>query len=130
VKKSALSYILITIVGLVDVFLQLSFYKSGLGNPNRGISFGVGQNIFPSYSYLFIVLGLVISLLFAKRLSVRWWLIIVGGSANGLVRMSLGYVWDYIHWNLGFQLWLNIADILISLGVVTLLLEFNNNKDE
>ena len=53
-------------------------------------------------------------------------LVLLGGLANLFSRVAWGWVWDYIHF---FGVWFNIADLLITVGVIFYILdEVGNNE--
>lgn len=104
-----------------DILLQFFFRQLGWGSQNTGFSFGLGQNILPKFFYIFVSICLMLYLYFKRIRETGWWLIAGGGFANGFVRLFLGYVWDYLHWNLFFSLWFNLADVYIVMGVFLLL---------
>ncbi len=103
---------------LVEVVMQISSRGIGWGSENRGFSFGLGQNFLPGVVYLALATGLLVWIIRRKESQIGWWMIVAGGLANGVARMLLGSVWDYFHWNYGFSLWFNSADIMISMGVL------------
>lgn len=105
-----------------DIFFQIIFRQINRGTQNSGFSFGFGENVFPSSFYIFLSLGLM-SYLYIRHIHERgWWLVAGGGFANGLVRLYYGSVWDYLHWNLLYSLWFNLADVYIVIGTLWLLL--------
>src|SRR3989344_369163 len=109
---------LLLLLVLVDLFLQFYTKSVDWGTSNSGFSFGLANGLLPAYLYLFPV-GLLFALAVAKRITgFGWLLIIVGGLSNGLSRVVLGSVWDYLHWDFLFSLWFNLADVSITLGVV------------
>ena len=106
-----------------DLFLQFYTKAMGWGSPNNGFSFGLGDGI-PAFVYFFLVVGLFIFILWKKIEQLGWWLVITGGLANAIARLVTGSVWDYLHWQLLFSLWFNLADISITLGVVWQILNY------
>jgi len=80
---------------------------------NYGISFGINGVFFIVLSIIFVLLFLFLSI----RKGGGYWLIFMGGLANLIERIFLGYVRDY--WNfLGLGLYNNINDWIIGIGVL------------
>ncbi|MDD4410349.1 MAG: signal peptidase II [Candidatus Shapirobacteria bacterium] len=80
---------------------------------NYGISFGINGVFFIVLSIFFVLLFLFLSIKKGKG----YWLIFMGGLANLIERIVLGYVRDY--WNfLGLGLYNNINDWIIGIGVL------------
>lgn len=106
---------------LTDIFLQSYFRTTGYGIGNRGISFGwlPGLN-------LWLTIGVYLTLVLWTRGS-RWTLI-WGGLGNLLPRWWWGGVWDYLHWQ-GLPFWFNLADVLISWGVISYILDLDEDTD-
>ncbi|HPT66280.1 MAG TPA: signal peptidase II [Candidatus Woesebacteria bacterium] len=80
---------------------------------NYGISFGINGLFFIVLSIIFILFFLYLSI----KKGGGYWLIFIGGLANLIERIILGYVRDY--WNfLGLGLYNNINDWIIGIGVL------------
>ena len=116
-KNSWGSGVIITIVMVVDVFLQ-SYFWGGRGVINRGMSFGwfSGMN-----NYFVVATYLVILAWFFANRRGKFQLgllaLVLGGLGNLLPRLLLGGVWDYLYFPvLGF--WFNLSDVLICVGVI------------
>ncbi len=112
--------LLFLVICLLD---QISKHTASLYFPyvcNRGISFGLGQN-----GLLFSLVALIFVLWFLLREKNKWQklslvLILGAGSSNLLDRLFYGCVRDFI--NIGIIPTFNIADAIITLGVILLLL--------
>lgn len=119
---------LLSIVFLVDIFLQSYFRRIGFGTMNQGISFGWWPNI-----SLWVIVGVLLLLIVWARgesdkreTSLPLLALILGGLGNLIPRLWLGSVWDYIYFPvLGF--WFNLADALISFGIISYILEGDGN---
>ena len=112
-----------TVVLLIDIFLQTYFRGIGYGVLNKGISFGW-------FSGLGTYFAIAIYLVFIKfsglmnqtptkpaRINLAIWLLAVGGVGNLVPRLIWSGVWDYLYFPvLGF--WFNLSDVLICVGVI------------
>ncbi len=102
---------------------------------NSGISFGLLANaeysnvIFGTLSSVIVVTLIYLSLRYRGKNILAYSLIIGGGIANILDRITYGAVFDFIDFHLGEYHWpaFNIADSAIFLGIVWL---FFNLKEE
>jgi len=118
-------------VSFVDLFLQFSLFDRSVGVANRGVSFGIGQSVAVNIKYvvlcLIAVLGYV--LFFVKKgLSLPLLALFAGGVVNLAVRFYLGFVWDYIRIPV-VNVWVNLSDLLISLGAVSYILVGDGDTD-
>jgi len=122
------------IILIVDLLLQTVFRGGMIGLPNRGISFGLGQEM----GLIISVFALVIFGVYLYRFRVKptesagkpgmtgLWIIFLGGVGNVVCRLIWGSVWDYIC--LPFlPFCFNLSDVLISLGVVSYILRINGD---
>ncbi len=97
---------------------------------NRGISFGLFENIFSNFFILSIVLLIIIVLSFwflkSKENLEKWALIFIlaGGICNFIDRLINGYVIDFISLHYKDFYWpaFNFADISITFGVFILII--------
>jgi len=120
-KKPAdrLAFIIVLVLGFIDLLLQTVFRSSGLGMENRGVSFGAlkGVNgVFLIVIWLCLVVVLVRRTIRGLWVALPLWLMVVGGAVNLLGRLSGGGVWDYIQIPY-LNLWFNISDMMITLGL-------------
>ncbi len=120
-KKPAdrLAFIIVLVLGFIDLLLQTVFRSSGLGMENRGVSFGAlkGVNgVFLIVIWLCLVVVLVRRTMKGLWIALPLWLMVVGGAVNLLGRLSGGGVWDYIQIPY-LNLWFNISDMMITLGL-------------
>ena len=112
------------IIILIIIFDQTSKYfaQKYLENScNVGFAFGLGE---ASWPILFFVLVLVGYFLFKEKQKLLIFglsLIIGGGFANLVDRLAIGCVRDFI--SLGFFPSFNLADAVITLGVLMILFE-------
>ena len=92
---------------------------------NYGISFGINGTIFILLNIFFILFLLVLIIKEKKNFTFRYlgyWLIFIGGIANLVERIILGYVRDY--WNFFYLgLYNNINDWIIGIGVIFCLID-------
>lgn len=102
----------------LDLLLQFYTRKVGWGSANNGFSFGFGDSVVPAFGYLILVGSLFFFVVLRGITGPGWWLVITGGLANAIARLVTGSVWDYLHWQIVFSLWFNLADISITLGVI------------
>ncbi len=111
---------------LIEFGLQLQFFSKDVGISNRGIAFGLGVIWNKTVAGLGIVVMLIVFrwILSGGR---GWFFLWTGGLANLLTRFVLGSVRDYI--NLLGILWVNLADILISIGVMLILVSGKKDSD-
>ena len=112
-------YFLAILMGLLDLFLQLRLKALGYGVLNLGFSFGLGSS---GGVILIWVIGALLILGWRNFLKVKskaWFLVLVGGSVNFVMRVSGGGVWDYLSIPL-MPFRNNLSDIMISLGVILL----------
>ena len=85
---------------------------------NYGISFGFNGPFIVVLSIIFILFFLILSI----KKGGGYWLIFIGGLANLIERLVLGYVRDY--WNfLNLGVYNNINDWIIGLGVLICLID-------
>lgn len=95
---------------------------------NLGFAFGLGEGV-PNYFYLALLAVILILLVFRWLKGIGWWLIWIGGLANMITRLRQGYVWDYWHWSWLVDIWFNLADVLIVVGVVIAIVEQFKKED-
>ncbi len=117
-------------VFLVDILLQGYFRRLGYGTMNRGISFGwwPGISLLVTLGVYLVFFGWAILGLRKGDRPIAWLAMVLGGLGNLLQRLWLGSVWDYLYFPvLGF--WFNLADALISFGVISYILEGDGNPD-
>jgi signal peptidase II len=86
---------------------------------NYGISFGINGSMFIFLSILFV---LILSFIFNKTKSFGLGLMLAGGLINLIDRIVFGYVRDY--WYLTGQVYNNLADWLIGMGVLLCFIEY------
>ena len=120
-KKPAdrLAFIIVLVLGFIDLLLQTVFRSSGLGVENRGVSFGALKGV--SGVFLIVIWLCLVVVLVRRTMRGLWialplWLMVVGGAVNLLGRLSGGGVWDYIQIPY-LNLWFNISDMMITLGL-------------
>ena len=120
-KKQAdkLVFLVILLLGSLDLWWQGVFRTEGFGIENRGVSFGVLQNI--SGILLLTIWLLLIGVLIRNIRKDLWhglpaWLMVVGGAVNLVGRGQFGGVWDYLRVP-GINLWFNISDMMIVGGL-------------
>lgn len=101
---------------VVDRLIKLYAVSSGDFYLNQGVSFGMIK------TQWWIVLGFLMLLL-----AVKFWsqsrgvgLIFVGGLSNWLDRIQYGGVVDMFN---GYFFWFNMADVIITIGVIVLIYE-------
>lgn len=118
-KWRKISFWLLPFLGLVDLFLQWFCERYGLGTVNKGVSFGLGQGIHPGL----ILVGWCILVWWfwkgTRRLGLE--MMLIGGGVNLFSRYFMGGVHDYLSIQL-VQIYFNISDVLIVLGVVSYIL--------
>jgi lipoprotein signal peptidase len=122
--------LLAIIIVFVDLVLQSHFRSLNFGLENRGVSFGFGQEWGSTISF-FTYGAIIIWYVYEKRWlrADRWFLFLLalGGAGNLVSRVVWGSVWDYL--TLPFLPFsFNLADVLISLGVVSYILGGNGNR--
>lgn len=103
------------LLGVVEFLGQFFFDSRGVGVINRGISFGIDLG-----GWLWWI-GVGMMILLTK--SERSWgrdLIWAGGMANGLSRILLGGVRDYLMIPY-LGLWFNFSDVMICFGLAHIL---------
>ncbi len=114
----------LVLVVFLDWFLQGLSYLKNFGIENRGISFGIAQEMGSHLQFLLPALVFIIFIFFWKNsLYNNLFLVvmIMGGIGNLVPRVLFGYVWDYILvFNTG--LWVNLSDLLISAGALSYIL--------
>jgi len=138
-----------TKVAAGDTYLVLEHQIAVMGDwwkfvyaENPGAAFGFLKGVSPGLRHiLFMLLTLIAFLVIGNivmRLPPHGWLvatafgaILAGAVGNFVDRIRFGYVIDFIDWDLGFTHWptFNVADIAISVGVVSLLLDLFFNKN-
>lgn len=85
---------------------------------NYGISFGINWVFFIVLNIIFVLIFLYLSIKKGRG----YWLIFLGGAANLIERMILGYVRDY--WNFLYSgLYNNVNDWIIGIGVLFCLID-------
>lgn len=110
-----------------DQILKFSSWKFGLAVINRGIAFGLFSS---KFSQLTIVISLCLIFVFMKlklaknngKINPAVMLIVTGGLSNLFDRIFYGGVIDYIYLPLIPSF--NLADLMISLGFLSLILNF------
>ena len=117
-------------VVFLDIFLQNHFREVGIGVENRGVSFGMGPGWGSAVSFL-AYCAVILWYVYEKRMTNKdrlfLFLLALGGAGNLICRVVWGGVWDYI--SLPFlPFTFNLADVLISLGVVSYILGSNGNR--
>ena len=97
---------------------------------NKGISFGLFSESFPSW-LIIIIVGLVIIVLIywffiADKIIEKWGLIIIiaGASGNFIDRLLHNHVVDFLYFHYKSYYWpaFNFADIAITIGVIILII--------
>lgn len=107
------------LIATIDFFLQMRLSSSFFGISNQGFGFGLGQGT--GSLFFWLLTFFLFYLITARKLTeTGWWLVLAGGVSNGLSRLILGSVRDYLYWSYGFSLWFNLADILIVFGIIFL----------
>ena len=128
-KTQLVRFLAIALV-FVDLILQSHFRALHFGLENRGVSFGMGPEWGSTVSFLAytaIILWYVYEKRWLKRDKLFLFLIALGGAGNLICRIVWGSVWDYI--SIPFlPFTFNLADVLISLGVVSYILGGNGNR--
>jgi lipoprotein signal peptidase len=118
------------ILGL-DLFLQMFFRDKNFGLENRGVSFGLAPEmgkIIALVAFGFFVGWYLYERIVLKRNRWPLYLMALGGVSNIVSRLVWGSVWDYIC--LPFlPFCFNLADVLISMGVVSYILGVNGNRN-
>lgn len=130
-KPSATKLILLFGFVLMELGLQYLAQRFDWGRQNFGFSFGLGEKILPNISYLALSSLIFLFLIWGRIFEFGWWLIVAGGTANGIFRVFTGHVWDYLQWKIMFSIWFNLADVAITTGVIWLIynMVFVNEKD-
>ncbi len=113
------------LVGLVviDEISKILARQSGNFVTNGGVGWGIGLGGMG----LWLVLGVVVVGLI--KFADKWWekLLLAGGIANLIDRLGNGAVTDFINLR---GLWINLADIMISVAVVGAIISYiNENKN-
>jgi lipoprotein signal peptidase len=117
---------------ILDVFLQYYYKLLGKGVMNRGVSLGVFSGFGPALALVAcLCLVLLLGIVYMRnknRIDAGLVLIMLGGLGNMLPRVIWGGVWDYLQAPI-LPFWFNISDILITIGVVSYILELNGHRD-
>ncbi len=112
-----------TLLIVLDQFLKLfavTFFQSVF---NSGIAFGIGKNV--PVSATIIVFFVLSALLLRGKFSFGETLLLAGGAGNILDRLIYGKVVDWIRFG---NLWFNLADVYIGLGVLMITLVATSSK--
>ena len=86
---------------------------------NSGAAFGIGENI-----PLWLIIGIFLAVLLAAyqdRFRLGELIFLAGGAGNILDRLIYGKIVDWIKFG---NLWFNLADVYISLGVILIFSHF------
>lgn len=112
------------LVVFLDWLLQFLNKSWGFGTENRGVSFGLGDNL-SLYLRFFVPTLLAVAMVWLWK---KGWhknmflaILIVGGVGNVVPRLFWGYVWDYIEVPY-LNLWVNLSDVVISIAVLSYIL--------
>lgn len=97
--------------GLAEFGVQVLFWSLGWGVFNKGVSFGL--EVWGIWWWIGVLVMLLATF---KMKSAGRELIWAGGLANGLSRLVLGGVVDYIKLGV-LGLWFNLADMMICCGL-------------
>ena len=118
-------------LGWIGLVVILTIIHDRLANSlevviNRGVSFGWQVPVVE------IILVLVLGYWWWRKGQLGWAdkgvsLILAGGWVNLIDRLRFGYVRDYWIWKWFYN---NIADWVIGLGVVWMLIKFNDREDQ
>jgi signal peptidase II len=100
--------------------LAVKFFHPAL---NSGVAFGVGENI-PVIATIVVYLILSISI-YKSRFKYGEMLLLAGGAGNILDRLIYGKIVDWIKFG---NLWFNLADVYISLGVLMIVIDVISSK--
>lgn len=126
-------------IEIIELVLQGYFRHLQLGVENKGISFGLLER-YASWGTTATILILILR--YKNRIldDLGWWLVAVGGISNTLSRLLSGFVFDYVPFGQylcqfgGFicssektYLWINGADIMISVGACLLIVDIIRN---
>lgn len=111
-------------VVLTDWILQFTNRAKGYGVENRGISFGLGGEMYEFLRFVlpgFLLLSLVYLWKRGLLSNLFVMMLLIGGAGNMLPRIAWGYVWDYIRLPY-LELWINLSDVLISVSAMSYIL--------
>lgn len=115
------------IVLVVDLFLQVYLRSIRFGVVNLGVSLGFLGSLggfLAIFVYLLFLGYFLYCLRSGKSIQTGLWFVMLGGTGNFLMRVLTGSVWDYIL--IGFlPFWFNLSDVLITLGVISYILQNN-----
>lgn len=109
-------FLSVLLLVLIDQVVKWIYRVRGEFVINSGVSFGLF-----SFNDFWIVACLVIVALiifFVKNKSIGFVLVVAGGIGNLIDRIYFGGVVD--HWQI-FNLWFNLSDLLINIGVLEIL---------
>lgn len=112
------------------MILQSVFRMINFGLENRGVSFGLGQEIGKTISifvFAVFIFWFGYEIYIKKRYLLSLYLIALGGAGNIVCRFIWGSVWDYVCFPI-LPFCFNLSDVLISLGVVSYILGVNGNR--
>ena len=131
-KKISLKVIFVGLLLFVfDFFASIYFRSRGFGVLNTGISFGIGSAQFGNYIAIFAFLVFVLwfgnEMRSSSCIRTSLYFLALGGLGNILSRLIFGGVWDYICLSY-LPFCFNVSDVLISLGVVSYILEVDGNR--
>lgn len=101
-------------------FLALKFFHSVF---NRGIAFGLGENV--PILLIIIAYSILVLWILRNKSGLGEILLLAGGAGNILDRLIFGNIVDWIR--LG-NLWFNLADVYIAIGVGCIMLEMIKEK--
>ncbi|EKD52593.1 MAG: hypothetical protein ACD_61C00297G0003 [uncultured bacterium] len=117
---------------IFDVSLQYYFKLLGKGVMNKGMSLGALSGFGPALALVAcLCLVLLLGIVYIRnkgRVDAGLVLIMLGGLGNMLPRLFWGGVWDYLQVPI-LPFWFNISDIIITIGVVSYILELNGHRD-
>jgi lipoprotein signal peptidase len=117
-KRKNFSFLFLELLTLFFGIVHNVLANTGQVVKNYGISFGINGSFFILLSILFV---LILSFVFNKTKSFGLGLMLTGGLINLIDRIVLGYVRDY--WYLTGQVYNNLADWLIGIGILFCLVE-------
>ncbi len=137
-KKIAIFFIIFTVLFSIDQVVKFGFanYDWDVYGPimslqlayNKGVAFSMFAFLGPYLKYiqLVMIVGICIYLYKNKEVAREYYiplaLIFAGGVSNILDRFTYGAVVDYFYWHYMFDFAIfNFADVLIDLGVVSIL---------
>ena len=121
IKKLILSSSIILLIIILDQISKEFVQKYLEVSCNFGFAFGLGEGSWPILLFVFVLVGYF---LFKKKqnfLSFSLSLVIGGGIANLIDRLTVGCVRDFI--SVGFWPSFNLADAAITFGVLLILFE-------